>query len=292
MRAGVLMVVLSAALGVLPGCRIGESRRAARDPAPAEDVVTHVVAAGDTLSKLATHYRVDVETIIAANRIKDPELYLGQQLKIPGGRPMPAKPIMKPVPKPVEQKPDTTWYQPRSAWATASIDRSNIDPMGVKPYRITVHHSEDVSLANGMDEHGDPVQVLRQIERMHMTGGKQREAMACIGYHFLISQDGRVFEGRPLQFQGAHAYKDNNRGNVGICLLGNFDHEAVPAAQRTALVTTLERLRAQFQIPLRPGDRNGATMTILCHKDLKTTECPGRNLEPIVRAYGDGRLKP
>ena len=40
-----------------------------------------------------------------------------------------------------------------------------------------------------------------------------------IGYHYVITQDGVVHEGRPLSRRGAHA-RGHNVGSIGICLTG------------------------------------------------------------------------
>ena len=44
-----------------------------------------------------------------------------------------------------------------------------------------------------------------------------------IGYHFVIGVDGAVYEGRSLDYEGAHIEK-NNTGKIGIAITGNFEH--------------------------------------------------------------------
>lgn len=199
--------------------------------------------------------------------------------------PQTTKPVVATPPpaKPVTPPPVTSWYVPRSQWAASPILKDRATPMGQKPYRITVHHSADIRLPDGTKETGDPVKVLRWIEESHQKGIGKNEPFACIGYHFIIARDGRVFEGRPIQYQGAHATGDNNIGNIGVCLLGDFEHGPVPRVQAEKLVEVLDRLTAQYAI--RPSER-----TVFGHKDFKDTDCPGRNLEPLVRAYAAGRV--
>ncbi len=190
----------------------------------------------------------------------------------------PAKPNRTPPPvverpiAPVPEKAPTAsaarWFQPRSAWAGQAIDTSNVEPM--EPiYRLTVHHS-----GNAEDATGDSKAQLRQFERAHKGKG-----WACIGYHFIIARDGTVFEGRPLKFQGAHATGQNNVGNVGICLMGNFDQRPVPKAQLDSLRSVLDRLRAQYGI-----DRS----EVEGHSHYKTTDCPGKYLRQFVERYKKG----
>lgn len=163
---------------------------------------------------------------------------------------------------------DTSWYRPRSSWSGQSIDVSNIDPM--QPiYRITVHHSGDAE-----DALGDPAEHLRLFERVHKSKG-----WACIGYHFVVSRDGTVYEARPIKYQGAHATGDNNIGNIGICLMGNFDNRPIPAAQRKALEETIARLRKRYGI---------ARDALFGHRDFKTTDCPGRFAMDWLETYKDG----
>jgi N-acetyl-anhydromuramyl-L-alanine amidase AmpD len=156
------------------------------------------------------------------------------------------------------------------------IDTSNIDPM-TRIYRLTVHHSGEEG-----DVIEDPIEALRHFERIH----KQAKGWACIGYHFVIARDGRVFEGRPLKYQGAHAVGDNNIGNIGVCLIGDFDKGPVPPAQKAALIDVLDRLTKQYGIE---------KSQIFGHREFKATDCPGRYLMAIVEQYrgsGSGEVGP
>ena len=186
----------------------------------------------------------------------------------------PAKPVTLAAPK---------WYVPRASWAVQKIHIERTTPMGVKPFRITVHHSADIQLPDGTRETGDAVALLRFVEDSHVKGIGKNEPFACIGYHFIIAADGKVYEGRPLQYQGAHSTGDNNIGNIGICLLGDFDKHEVPAVQKQRLAEVLNRLCTSYAI-------TPSRTTVLCHKDFKATACPGRYLEPIVRDFSSGRM--
>lgn len=270
-----LLVILALLAG--GGC-------ATRDYAGTRGVATqpgidYVVQRDDTLSRIAAAHGITVAAIVEANRLDRPALRPGQVLRLPGAR---APVVAPPAPAVVRKVQPAAWYIPRSKWADEPILIDRVTPMGRKPFRITVHHSSAVSLPDGTRENGDPVKVLREIEQSHKQGRGKNEPFACIGYHFVIGADGRVYEGRPLAFQGAHATGDNNVGNIGICLLGDFDHDPVPRIQRDRLIEVLDRLCAEHRIV-------ASANTILCHKDFKSTECPGRFLEPTVRAYAQGR---
>jgi len=169
----------------------------------------------------------------------------------------------------------------RSQWHARRI-RANREAMQ-KPWRLTVHHSAEPlhseSLATSKAE-------VRRIQQFHHDG----RGWADLGYHFLIDRAGRVFEGRSLQYQGAHAYGDNNVGNLGVCLLGNFaaDEERggpyaqvqTPSrAQMASLESLIERLRGHYGI--RRDEVHG-------HSEMRGTECPGPRLLGWVKRYRVG----
>lgn len=269
MRLVLLLLVLVALVVCTGGC----VRRRGGTPPPAAQTqvlpppgIDYTVQQGDTLTAIAKTYGIQVRTIVDANQLTGYVLTPGMILRLPG------------VTKAIEA-PKPSWYVPRAAWATAKVDLSNIDPMGVKPYRITVHHTGEMSVSPL-----DSIGSLREIERQHMAGAGKNTPFACIGYHFIIAVDGTVYEGRPLKFQGAHATGPNNHGNIGICLLGDFDHHRPSTAQVNTLVALLDRFCAEYGITSGPR-------TVLCHKDFKPTECPGRYLEPIIRDYAEGRMR-
>lgn len=49
---------------------------------------------------------------------------------------------------------------------------------------------------------------------------------ADIGYNFLIGEDGIAYEGRGWGIRGAHS-PDYNAKSIGICIIGNFQCEAI-----------------------------------------------------------------
>ncbi len=174
-------------------------------------------------------------------------------------------------PEPVRQVPPGPVAIPREAW-NASPVRPAARPMGT-PRRITVHHSgrRSAGLA-GLDA----AREIRGIQRDH----QDRAGWADIAYHFVIDRAGRLWEGRPLSLQGAHAGNDaSNRGNIGICLLGDFDVEGPTAEQRRALRDLVSRLEARYGIP---PEEVFAHRTIRVAHGLGSTNCPGRHLLGMV----------
>lgn len=159
----------------------------------------------------------------------------------------------------------------RASWNPAPVVGSKLDPMG-RIYRITVHHS---AMLFRDTSPGTAAGQLRVIQRNHMQAPDRR--YGDIGYHYLIDPAGRVWEGRDLKWQGAHARLDNNRGNIGICVLGNFirgrDGQRPTPKELAALADLIRSLARQYDIP---------ASQIFCHSDFVQTECPGPLLEPEV----------
>lgn len=78
-----------------------------------------------------------------------------------------------------------------------------------------------------------------------------------IGYHFYITRDGTVHDGRPIEKVGAHC-EDHNSHSIGICYEGGLDANGKPAdtrteAQRKALKSLVERMHRLFPKALIVG---------------------------------------
>lgn len=78
-----------------------------------------------------------------------------------------------------------------------------------------------------------------------------------IGYHYYITRDGVVHEGRPIEKVGAHC-EGHNSHSIGICYEGGLDANGKPAdtrtdAQRKALKSLVERMHRLFPKALIVG---------------------------------------
>ncbi len=127
-----------------------------------------------------------------------------------------------------------------------------------------------------------------------------------IAYHYLISKDGKIFEGRNINIVGAHAgetleannladsirkhldakniieaYKlDPDYGSIGVCLDGNFEKEKPTSCQIRSLKKLLSDLMQKYNI-----DKNNimlhneARELLIVQKKLQSvkdeTVCPG-----------------
>ncbi len=155
---------------------------------------------------------------------------------------------------------------PRLQWAMSMPEPARMDRM--QPARaITLHH-------DGMEPlfATDPRSVAARLElvrQMHRGKG-----WGDIGYHFAIDRAGRVWEARPLNWQGAHV-KDHNEGNIGILVLGNFEEQAPSEAQIQALRRFLLMLMQYYGIQAQD---------VHTHREWPgaSTACPGAQLQPVV----------
>lgn len=164
---------------------------------------------------------------------------------------------------------------PRSSWRARPPIASRLDPVGGSWLRITVHHSDQVPGTRLDGTLADSQEALRKIQHNAI----ENERWGDLGYHFLIDAAGRIFEGRTLEWQGAHARGDNNVRNLGICLLGDFHHRPPSPAALAALEALLEELRAKHGL---------ARSSVVCHRDLVNTVCPGDALASWVKGYRRG----
>lgn len=131
-------------------------------------------------------------------------------------------------------------------------------PLAEVYHTIVVHHSA-LPLSDGPKE----------IQNLHMD----EKGFADVGYHYLIDETGRLYQGRSIEVRGAHTYA-HNFGAVGICLIGNF--EAIQPAQ--AQIEMLQALVACLVGGLPNVTR------LAGHGDLNPgiTLCPGENLAPFL----------
>ncbi|HBS28837.1 MAG TPA: hypothetical protein DEB06_05175 [Phycisphaerales bacterium] len=150
---------------------------------------------------------------------------------------------------------------PRSDWARAQPVPSLMDR--AQPYyRITIHHDGmTVFTSPNRNETAARLESIRLAHRGRNFGD--------IGYHYLIDPAGRVWEGRPLSWQGAHV-KATNEGNLGICMLGNYMHQRPNPQQIAALDRFVAEQMRRYRVPVS---------RVFTHRELAQTECPGSNLQ-------------
>ena len=135
------------------------------------------------------------------------------------------------------------------------IDHNRLETRRITD-QIVIHHTgnpwdDDLSAA--------------EIDASHKAQG-----WTCIGYHYVIRKDGTVEEGRPHWTVGAHAYGHNSH-TIGIHVCGNFEEAEPTDEQIESTAMLLANLCTDYGLPI---DRD----TIVGHRELMATACPGRNL--------------
>ena len=141
--------------------------------------------------------------------------------------------------------------------------------------RITVHHDAIMPVPSG--SYSDSLRRMQLIRTGHLNNG-----WADIGYHFAIDPSGRIWQARPLELQGAHV-KDNNPGNLGIVVFGNYEKIRPTRASLSSVNKMITYAMERFNVPLD---------AIHTHQELRSTACPGRYLQEqmnMTRASG-GKL--
>ena len=145
-----------------------------------------------------------------------------------------------------------------------------------QPNRLTIHHTDTPN----NDSISMPARV-RQIQNYHIN----TRGWCDVGYHFLIGQDARVYQGRVENVLGAHA-AGANTDNVGISFIGTFDDAAPSPAMLDAAARIMKSMSRTYGIALNRDRVQG-------HRQVGTTDtsCPGDALynglsDLISRAQG------
>ncbi len=162
---------------------------------------------------------------------------------------------------------------PRSRWAKGMPNYSHMDRMPQPIKYITVHH-DGMPAFWGTSE----AQCAGRIEFIRNSHTQGRD-FADIGYHYIVDRSGRVWEGRPLTFQGAHV-KNHNENNIGVLCMGNFDIQTPTDPQFKSLCRHVAMLASQYRVDKR---------NIRTHQewyDAKTA-CPGRSLQRKFKPVRD-----
>ena len=111
-----------------------------------------------------------------------------------------------------------------------------------------------------------PQQQVYEIRRWHVEGNGWKD----IGYHYVITRDGTVVKGRPVDQVGAHV-KGHNTGTIGVSLVGGKGGSADDTfsqhftdAQNAALRNLIDALRRDFP----------AIKKISGHNEYAAKACP------------------
>jgi hypothetical protein len=157
-----------------------------------------------------------------------------------------------------------------------AIDVVSREEWGAAPWRgtfttheinqITIHHAGDLVGVTG------PAQ-FRGWQDWHFHLG-----WPDIAYHFIVGQDGRVYEGRPYTAVGDTATSYDPTGHLLLVVEGNFDEDTPSDEQLEMLAQMIAWGSIQFDVPVD---------AITGHRDHAATTCPGDALYAKIQ---DGTL--
>ena len=156
--------------------------------------------------------------------------------------------------------------------------------------RIIIHH-EGVTLTSDKTD----AEIIRSIYRNHTV----TEDWWDIAYNYIIGQRGEIYEGRAGgdYVVGTHAAY-NNMGTVGIVVLGNYSVNTLNRDQIAGLERLIPMLAKKYGItlsreaigtPCASSDCRSLqivkTQSLLGHRDVRSTACPGTNLYPYISKW-------
>lgn len=101
-------------------------------------------------------------------------------------------------------------------------------------YELILHHTGDETTPQGVEtlhrRNADEWQVVRDVSgvlSLDKIGGPQSFRYSDVGYHFLIDEDGTIYAGRNIRYQGAHV-GGHNENTIGIAFLGDYTNTELP----------------------------------------------------------------
>ena len=172
----------------------------------------------------------------------------------------------------------------RAEWGADPFVNGSPVPLARPDYvRMTFHHAACCS-ANTYEE---GITQVKGIQDFHQNV----RGWSDIGYHFILDQEGRIYQGRPfldgsvnlanppVLAQGAHV-GGANLGNVGVAMLGCYHPSEGPGcvdelspAARDSLTTIFAYINENYGVQ---------TENLFGHRDQGNTACPGDNNYAIL----------
>ena len=107
--------------------------------------------------------------------------------------------------------------------------------------------------------------TVEDIRKWHVEENKWID----IGYHFIITQDGKIHFCRPVEIIGAHCYGKNS-DSIGTCLIGN---KTFTAAQLFSLQILHDLLKGLYNV----------NMTIHGHNEFSNKTCPNFEVKQFIK---------
>ncbi len=149
------------------------------------------------------------------------------------------------------------------------------------PKWITIHHA-GVLWTNSRD----PADFVRAMQdwgkkRPQLEKPPRNTYWPDLPYHFLIAPDGRIFEGRPVEYEPESNTEYSLAGNLGVEMMGDFNRQRPSPAQLESVVRLTAWLMDTHKIEME---------RVRTHRDAAPgqTTCPGRD---FYRYMLDGQFR-
>lgn len=153
------------------------------------------------------------------------------------------------------------WLITQEDWGgTDSVDTSLEHTISY----ITIHHGGEI-----FPDDKNTVSYLQGLQKWSRSDRKWND----IPYHYVVARDGKIYEGRPLNYRGDTNTAYDPTGHALIVLLGNFEEQELNPEQIESLKTVTAYLAKQESV---------AAGKIKTHKDYAETLCPGVKLSAYL----------
>lgn len=152
------------------------------------------------------------------------------------------------------------WIITREGWGARDPSRVCGEPH--TPRYITIHHTVTPTVDSVA-----PAARVRGIQAYHIDSN----GWCDVGYHFIVGQDGRVYQGRSSELRtGAHA-GGANTDNLGVSLLGTFTDDVPSDSMFYGTANVVRWISDTYNVELTRDWLKG-------HREWGSTSCPGDQL--------------
>jgi SpoIID/LytB domain protein len=163
----------------------------------------------------------------------------------------------------------------RSAWGASAGTPCDTPAAGDRTRGVVVHHTAGSNSYTAADS----AQIVRATQAYHVKSRKWCD----LGYNFLVDKYGQIFEGRrggiDRAVRAAHSGNaEVNMYAMGVSMMGNYDEVKPTPALKDAMVKLIGwRLGTNYLKAKGTYSIGGKTLNMIAgHRDVLSTECPGR----------------
>lgn len=141
---------------------------------------------------------------------------------------------------------------------------------------ITIHHTASLQKKGTVIE--KKMQSLQNFSqsKSQLASGKMKPVWFDVPYHYYVAVDGKIAEGREVQFVGDTNTDYDPTGHALIVLEGDFQTENPSEAQMESLRNLVVWLSNRSNVP---------SIKIKAHNDYASTICPGENLKALLGKF-------